>query len=151
MNYPKPTKEDRLKERILRLKAKVKVKKEPSLAQLKKKVRIVFHKWIRERDRDLPCISCGKVCGEWDAGHFWSQGASGILRFHPDNVHKQGTGCNRYKHGNLLEYRINLIKKIGQKRYDWLENNRKKTKRWTREELNSLLEKYKSFAFDNSR
>lgn len=122
---------------------KVKTKTILSLSQLKKKVQRAFNKWIRERDKDDPCISCIGECGKWDAGHFISQGSSGALRYHPDNVHKQGVGCNRFKHGNLLEYRINLVKKIGIERVKWLEEHRNDVKKWTREELEQLLETYK--------
>lgn len=144
MKFPKPTKEQRLKDRITRLKIKIKQRKEPKLSELKKTVQRAFHKWVKTRDDDDYCISCGWVCGEWDAGHFWAQGSTGYLRYHPDNCHKQGVGCNRFKHGNLLEYEINLIKKIGLEKYNWLKNNRKKVHKWTREELNALLVKYKN-------
>ena len=155
MKYPKPvkrTKEQRLKERILRLKAKVKQKKEPTLAKLKKTVRTACHKWIRERDKELPCISCEKWSDKFDAGHYVNHRSSGALRYNEENIHKQCSfNCNNKLSGNKIEYRINLIKKIGVKRVEWLEKHRRDIKKWTREELNSLLEKYKSFAFDNSR
>lgn len=113
------------------------------VSDLKKQVQKAFNKWVRKRDDDLPCISCGGDCGKWDAGHFIAQGSSGALRFHPDNVHKQGVGCNRFKHGNLLEYRIGLVKKVGLERVEYLEEHRHDTKKWTREELEKLLEEYK--------
>lgn len=129
---------------IERLKNKKQKKKTVlSIADLKKKAQRVFNKWIRERDKDELCISCQGNCGKWDAGHFWSMGSKSALRYHPDNCHKQGVGCNRYKHGNLLEYRINLIKKIGQERVNWLDEHRNDTKSWTREELEELIERYK--------
>lgn len=145
MKYPKPTKEDRLKERILRLKAKVKQKKEPTLAKLKKTVRTVFHRWIRERDKELPCISCQRWSDKFDAGHYINQGSSGALRYNEDNVHKQCSfNCNNKLSGNKIEYRISLVKKIGVERVEWLEEHRTDIKRWDREELNALLVKYKN-------
>lgn len=139
---PKITKEQRLRDRIVRLKEKNKLKREPKLSELKKIVQRKFNAWIRRRDEEELCISCNGVCGTWDCGHLWAQGSSGILRYNEDNCHKQGRGCNSFKHGNLLEYEINLVKKIGQKRVDYLRDNRRKTKKYTREELNELLEKY---------
>jgi hypothetical protein len=118
------------------------VTREP-LPRLKKTAQRVFNKWIRERDKDLPCISCQGNCGDWDAGHFWNQGSNGALRYNEDNVHKQGRGCNRFKHGNLLEYRINLIKKIGEDRVKWLDEHHKDIKKWTRQELEEIIQKYK--------
>ena len=114
-------------------------KTELSLPMLKKKVQRAVNAYIRERDKDLPCISCqkGKV---QEAGHFWAQGSSGFLRYHFDNINGQCTACNRWKHGNLLEYRLNLIEKIGVERLDYLDDNRLVVKKWSREELESILE-----------
>lgn len=114
-----------------------------SIKQLKKKVQRVFNKWIRKRDEDDPCISCQGNCGKWDAGHFWAMGSKSALRYNEDNCHKQGVGCNRFKHGNIGEYRIHLLEKIGQERLDWLEKHRNDTHSWKRWELEELLEKYK--------
>ena len=126
-----------------RVKAK-KQKKEQvmSLADLKKSVQRVFNKYIRLRDRKLKCISCGQR--EIDqAGHYVSQGSSGALRFNEDNVNGQCTKCNVWDHGNLINYRINLVKKIGEDSVKWLEDHRTDVKRWTREELEDLLATYK--------
>lgn len=114
------------------------------ISNLKKEVQKVFNKFIRLRDKDDMCISCGKNCGKWDAGHYLSQGSTGALRYNEYNCHKQGVGCNRFKHGNLLEYRIRLIGKIGSGPVEWLEDHRNDVKKWTREELNELREEYKN-------
>lgn len=157
MNYPKPQKQtkeekriksleklrERQKRQLEKLKDKVKKKPKDSIANLKKKAQKVFNAWIRERDKGLPCISCGKDCGKAQAGHYVSQGSSGALRYHPDNVSLQGAGCNLYKHGNLIEYRIGLVKKIGIDRVVWLEEHRNDVKKWNREELEEIIEKYK--------
>ena len=55
------------------------------------------NKYIRLRDRDKPCISCGNnrehkmgLSGHrYDAGHYRSRGAAGHLRFNLLNIHKQ--------------------------------------------------------------
>jgi hypothetical protein len=111
-----------------------------TLPQLKKKVQRAVNKWIRKRDEDKPCISCGKHAEKKDAGHFVAQGSSSFLRYNLDNIHGQCYGCNRFKHGNLLEYRIGLIKRIGEDKVKYLEDNRHTLKKWTREELEELLE-----------
>ena len=78
--------------------------KTKTIPQLTKKAQEVFNKWIRERDKDLGCISCG---GSVDhAGHYFSVGQHSALRFHEDNVHGQCIGCNNFKHGNLAHYKI---------------------------------------------
>jgi hypothetical protein len=81
-----------------------------------------FNAFTRERDKDLPCISCGRHHqGQYHAGHYRSVGAAPALRFNEDNCHKQCAPCNNHKSGNILEYRINLIKKIGAERVAILE------------------------------
>lgn len=93
--------------------------------------------YIRERDRGLPCISCGRydheilerfTGGKWDAGHFKTRGAHTDLRFHPMNIHKQCKSCNggsgkytKKKHTVSKQYKENIIKRIGQDMVDWLE------------------------------
>lgn len=115
-----------------------------SIPELKKTAQKYFNKYIRLRDRDLPCISCGKIAvSGWEAGHFWNQGMNGIIRYHEDNVNKQCTSCNRFGHGNLLNYRLNLVKKIGRERVEWLDNNHTGSKKYTREELEEIISKYK--------
>lgn len=81
-----------------------------------------FNAFIRARDHDQPCISCGRFHqGQWHAGHFRSVGAMAALRFDESNVHKQCAPCNNHLSGNILEYRLRLICKIGQVAVDWLE------------------------------
>ena len=87
--------------------------------------------YIRLRDVNKPCISCGKhvinnkgLYGHnIDAGHYRSRGAAGNLRFNVFNIHSQCVKCNRNKSGNAVDYRINLIKKIGLSRVETLEND----------------------------
>jgi hypothetical protein len=81
-----------------------------------RELQAAFNAWIRCRDAGLPCISCGRPAswqGQWDAGHFMSRGSSPALRFDPANVHKQCLPCNRHLSGDLVRYRVNLVKKIG--------------------------------------
>lgn len=81
-----------------------------------------FNAWVRARDERLPCISCGLFRkGTYHAGHYRSVGSSPELRFNPDNVHRQCASCNLYLSGNLIQYRIRLIEKIGLEKVQWLE------------------------------
>lgn len=92
----------------------------------------------RERDRDQPCVSCGtNVSASWEAGHYVSVGANKTIRFELDNIHKQCHRCNNYNGGNSIPYRINLIKKIGLERVEWLEGPHK-PKHYTKEDLQVL-------------
>lgn len=81
-----------------------------------------FNAFIRARDADKPCISCGRYhAGQYHAGHYLSVGARPELRFEESNVHKQCAPCNTYLSGNALSYRAILIEKIGAASVDWLE------------------------------
>ena len=83
-----------------------------------------FNAYIRFRDRDDACISCGNYTladqpgGGWDCGHFRSTGSAPNLRVGGIraclNAHKQCVKCNRYLSGNVAEYRKGLIRKIGE-------------------------------------
>jgi hypothetical protein len=85
---------------------------------------------VRYRDRNDPCISCGRFHdGAYDAGHYRSRGAAPALRFNLENIHKQCVVCNQHKSGNAIEYRIRLIQKIGLDRVEWLEQDHPVPKR----------------------
>jgi transcriptional regulator of acetoin/glycerol metabolism len=106
---------------------------------LLKRVQALFNKFIRLRDAKEPCISCGYTGNgrQWHAGHYRPQGRNGALRFNKLNCHKQCSICNNYLSGNLVNYRANLIKKIGLEMVEELENNNE-VKRWTVQELQEM-------------
>ena len=108
-----------------------------------------FNAYIRERDRDLPCISCGKTNpggdprgGVWDCSHYRSVGSCPELRFEPLNAHKGCKHCNRDKSGNIVDYRIYLQVKIGKDALDWLEGPHE-PKRYTIEDLKAIKAEYR--------
>jgi hypothetical protein len=104
----------------------------------------VFNKWIRLRDADQGCISCGNPLGsKYDAGHFWSAGGHSSVRFNENNVHAQCVSCNQHKHGNLLIYRDGLLSKIGVTKYEELQAIAHETRKWDKEELKELIALYK--------
>ncbi len=120
------------------MKASIKTK-----AQWLKEVQAVFNKYIRLRDAKEPCISCGRHHeGQYHAGHYRSVGSSPELRFCQDNNHKQCAPCNNHLSGNLIPYRVNLIKKIGIDRVEWIEGPHE-AKKYTIDELKELKRKYK--------
>jgi hypothetical protein len=105
----------------------------------------VFNKYIRERDKYQPCISCGKeINGVKHASHYLSSGGHSNVRFHEDNVWVSCYKCNVMLSGNQIKYRIRLIDKIGVERVEWLESNSSITKKWTKEELKNIIEMYKN-------
>lgn len=108
-----------------------------------KDAQAVFNQYIRLRDSGKPCISCQRHhSGQYHAGHYRSVGACPELRFEELNVHLQCSVCNNHKSGNILEYRINLIKKIGQDAVDWLEGKHD-PKKYTIDEIKQIISIYR--------
>ncbi|EHU4697782.1 TPA: recombination protein NinG [Escherichia coli] len=102
-----------------------------------------FNAFIRYRDRDLPCISCGRHHeGQYHAGHFRTTGAHPELRFDEDNCHKQCAPCNNHLSGNLTAYRPALIARIGQSRFDVLMGPHEIPK-WTRDDYIRIRDEYR--------
>lgn len=105
----------------------------------------VFNRFVRLRDKNLPCISCGRYHqGQWHAGHYRSVGACPELRFNEDNCHKQCSVCNNHKSGNAIEYRINLVAKIGVERVEFLERKDHPPLKLTDDEIKALIKVYKA-------
>ena len=137
------------KEKAERYADKLKIETLKSIPELKAEAQVIFNKFIRARDANLPCICCDKwnksnslTGGEWDAGHYRSRGSADHLRFNENNVHKQLKNCNRYASGNAVEYRLGLIKRIGLQFVEELEADQTIIK-WTREMLNEIKIKYR--------
>ena len=105
-----------------------------------KDVQALCNKAVRIRDREEGCISCNKPAtwgGQWHASHYRPTGNCSGLRFHPMNIHKACSECNNHKSGNLSEYRIRLIQKIGLENVEWLESQNALYK-WDIEDLKEL-------------
>ena len=115
-----------------------------SLTDHLREAQTVFNSWIRERDKHLPCVSCGMVGNcQWHAGHFRTTKAAPQLRFNEDNCWKQCAQCNNHLSGNVTEYRIELVKRIGLERVEALENNND-LHRYTIDEAKVIKAKYKA-------
>lgn len=118
-----------------------------------------FNKFIRLRDADLPCISCGKTNeeagerfsgGVWDAGHYRSIGSCPAHRFTEKNVAKQCKKCNQFQSGRAVEFRIELIKRIGLKAVEELEVDPPPLK-LTIQEIKDLIKVYREKARELER
>lgn len=106
---------------------------------IKAKLTKACHLYIRTRDKDEPCISCGRydpeikealTGGKWDAGHYKSKGAFPEQRYNEYNIHKQCKSCNggackfaKKAHTVQQSYKVNLIEKIGLRHVEWLEGH----------------------------
>lgn len=114
--------------------------------QWMKEAQGAYNAYIRARDQDLPCISCGDFTpmtrgGDYDCGHYRSVGANPELRFEELNTHKQCKRCNGHLSGNIVNYRIGLLMRIGEEKVAWLEGPHE-PKKYTIEDLKGIKAKY---------
>ena len=128
-------------------------------SDLAKEAQTAFNAYIRFRDRDQPCISCGEkrppkfTGGAWDCGHFLTIGAHPELRFCELNAHKQCKSCNSgvqrrgrtvravhdpERHATIhASYRANLIGRVGLRSVEWLEGPHEAAN-WTLQDLRNI-------------
>ena len=110
-----------------------------------------FNAFVRERDKDQPCICCGRFANDndlitgsrWDAGHYRSTGSAPHLRFDERNVHRQLVQCNRHGAGRAVDYRIGLIARIGIEAVEALEADNT-ARKWTIEDLRGVRDLYRA-------
>jgi hypothetical protein len=110
-----------------------------TLSQYEADAKKSFQKWVRMRDKDLPCISCGNLnTTDWAGGHFYSAGMYSGLMFDERNCHKQcNSHCNKFLSGNLLEYRKGLINRYGNEFVQKLDliSDEKRNYKYSKDEL----------------
>lgn len=132
--------------------AQIKTRREAikTLPVLTKEAQKEFNAFIRERDHDQPCISCGAPPPDLsglhagrDAGHYRSVGSARHLRFHEHNCHAQCVKCNQWGAGMVVDYRIGLVRRLGLDAVEALECNNE-VKKWTREELVQIRNEYRA-------
>jgi len=116
--------------KVERKQHKERKKQVKGLPHWKKETQKVINKYVRMRDKDLPCISCGKWDhelkeaigkGKWDAGHYKTVGARPEMRFNTLNINKQCLGCNSFQGGNIKGQQEGIIGRYGKDRLDWLD------------------------------
>lgn len=128
-------------------KAKTKQMREclKTLSEYEAEAKKVFQKWVRMRDKDLPCVSCGTIkAKDWHGSHFYSANLYSGLIFDERNVHKSCDYCNVFLHGNLLEYRKGLIERYGLAYVESLEveSVNKRVYKYTKQELIDIKNLY---------
>jgi 5-methylcytosine-specific restriction endonuclease McrA len=118
-----------------------------TIPKLTAKAQKVFNAYIRKRDSDngyFTCISCGqtKDSTQMDAGHYVPVKGSSALRFDEYNVNGECKSCNGFDQFHLIGYRRNLIDKVGERKVMELEHQHRLIKKWSRTELNEIIDKY---------
>ena len=122
-----------------------------SRSELAREAQQAFNQWVRLRDADKPCISCGRHHeGQYHAGHYLSVGARPELRYEPLNVWKQCSPCNTHLSGNAVLFRQALVREIGLDRVEWLEGPHP-AKKYTADELRAIKAKYAAMARELKR
>ena len=115
-----------------------------TVQSLTKKAQTYFNAYIRARDKNKTCVSCNKPLGsKFDAGHYYSAGGFGSVRFNELNVHGQCVYCNQHLHANLLNYQIGIEQRIGGEALIKLHEQAHQIRKYTREELRDIIEIYK--------
>ena len=112
-----------------------------SRADWMREAQAAFNAYARSRALDS-CISCGSKTGKQNAGHYRSVGSCPELRFEPLNVWMQCEKCNSYLSGNLINYRKNLLKLIGEEKLNWIEGYHP-PKKYTIPELQEIIATYR--------
>jgi len=115
----------------------------PVLLQLAQKL---VNQYIRMRDKGKPCISCSHDFSKGrqeHAGHYIPRSKSSLLRFDERNINTQCNICNDHLSGNVGEYRLGLIQKVGMEQVVFLEANKTTLKTWTVGELQEVIKIYR--------
>ena len=130
--------------------AAIKAKKEKlkTRSDWAKEAQQSFNAWVRARDiaAGYGCISCGTKNPniQYAAGHYRTVAAAPQHRFNPDNVHLQcNHNCNSMQAGNIVEYRIELVKRIGLARVEAIENDNA-PKKYDIAELKAIRDHYRA-------
>lgn len=105
-----------------------------------------FNAYIRLRDASLPCVSCGRPAtwdGQWHASHYRSVGSTPALRFDPRNVHRACSICNSHLSGNIMGYRPELVRRVGEEVVLWIEGPHDPQK-WTVDEIKAKTAEFRA-------
>lgn len=126
--------------KIMQAEAKKKLKTKSDYI---KEAQAAVNWYVRMRDiyNGHSCISCKAAYdgnrSKWDAGHLISR-KHPKTRFNLWNINLQCVKCNRYGYGELLEYRSNLIARIGKEKVKWIQDNFRADHKFTIEYLERL-------------
>ena len=129
-------------------KATAEKKEYDKLSTLLKSVEAVCHKYIRERDKYKPCVSCDNQWNKgFQAGHYYKAELYSTIKFNELNINGQCQQCNLRKDGNFNEYNLRLPKRIGQEQFNEItylaEQDKKTDFKWDRSELIKIRDYYK--------
>lgn len=104
----------------------------------------VCHSYIRLRDKGKPCISCGKKFNNnFQAGHYFSGGGHKAVKFDEVNINGQCFECNSGSNFDHEAYANGIVERWGSDEMVCLLERAYDEKRWSKEELRSVVSYYK--------
>ena len=123
-----------------------------------KRLRKNFNKFIQLRDAIvcvsgeilIKCIACSrsKILNNtyewrtWHASHYWLENKYASVRFDEENVNGCCSHCNKHLSGNLAQYEVNLIDKIGNENFQRLNFRRNQIRKYDVIELGEMNTAY---------
>ncbi len=131
-----------------------------SVKTLEKRLRKNFNKFIQLRDVIVAisgeilakCTACRRTeilnntyeWKRWHASHYWLENKYKSVRFDEENVNLCCQGCNSPEglSGNLANYEVNLIDKIGNENFQKLNFRRNQIKKYDATELEQMNKHY---------
>ena len=146
VEYSKKLKEKRESKKKTEARVLLREYKKSDKPTLLQKAQSKVNEFIRLRDLGLNCISCDhdfKKGRQRHCGHYVPRSKSSLLRFNEDNLNVQCNICNDHLSGNVKEYRDGLVKKIGEERVMYLDENKTTLKGWSVTELQEVIEVYR--------
>jgi hypothetical protein len=108
----------------------------------------IFSEYIRRKDADkngmVKCVTCGtpKHWKDLDAGHYISKNKGMAVYFNELNINPQCTHCNRYLHGNLINYTLYMQRKYGMGIVEDLKRQSKKVIKFSNYQYEVLINEY---------
>ena len=128
------------------------------LKTTEKRLRKNFNKFIQMRDVIIAisgeiiakCIACSrsKILNntydwkEFHASHYWLENEYASVRFDEENVNGCCGRCNKFLSGNLAQYEVNLIDKIGNESFQKLNFRRNQIKKFNVIEIDEMNKHY---------
>ena len=121
----------------------------PTLKTLVHKLDRLLSEYVRRSAADaggtVTCVTCNRnfFWKDVDCGHYIKRQHM-AARFNPMNVAPQCRKCNRFAGGMMDAFALYLVKRYGIQILDELAELKHQTKKWTRDELESLIVLYKT-------
>lgn len=127
------------KKRLKRTRLRKKAKHKTPRQKLRDKAwKLVSEYTRRSEDR---CYTCGAK-GDWKKAHAGHYKHGHNMDFVDKNIHRQCPRCNKWLHGNLSVYALQLVSGYGHGILYELEERSKLVKKYTIGDLEQLIELY---------